>query len=99
MSKEEKEKYEEKAKKVAEEQQAKQQEAERAFNESLNRSQSPWDGGRASPGSSSRPITPGGKSPCPNQLPESLGQRMSIPMIRHCLYQAVHVDLCFHLRR
>ncbi|XP_060077501.1 protein polybromo-1-like isoform X5 [Ylistrum balloti] len=60
LSKEEKEKYEEKAKKVAEEQQAKQQEAERAFNESLNRSQSPWDGGRASPGSSSRPITPGG---------------------------------------
>ncbi|XP_033746616.1 protein polybromo-1-like isoform X8 [Pecten maximus] len=60
LSKEEKEKYEEKAKKVAEEQQAKQQEAERAFNESLNRSQSPWDGGRASPGSSGRPITPGG---------------------------------------
>ncbi|XP_069101019.1 protein polybromo-1-like isoform X15 [Argopecten irradians] len=60
LSKEEKEKYEEKAKRVAEEQQAKQQEAERAFNESLNRSQSPWDQGRASPGSSSRPMTPGG---------------------------------------
>ncbi|XP_021376481.1 protein polybromo-1-like isoform X21 [Mizuhopecten yessoensis] len=60
LTKEEKEKYEDKAKRVAEEQQAKQQEAERAFNESLNRSQSPWDGGRASPGSSSRPMTPGG---------------------------------------
>ncbi|XP_060077506.1 protein polybromo-1-like isoform X10 [Ylistrum balloti] len=69
LSKEEKEKYEEKAKKVAEEQQAKQQEAERAFNESLNRSQSPWDGGRASPGSSSRPITPGGPQMAPPPPP------------------------------
>lgn len=60
LTKEEKEKYEEKAKRIAEEQQAKQQEAERAFNESLNRSQSPWDYGSMSPGSSGRPVTPGG---------------------------------------
>ncbi|KAK3103095.1 hypothetical protein FSP39_016403 [Pinctada imbricata] len=61
LSKEDKEKYEEKARKIAEEQQAKQQEAERAFNESLqNRSQSPWDyGGKNSPAGSSRPMTPG----------------------------------------
>ncbi|XP_071082321.1 protein polybromo-1-like isoform X6 [Haliotis cracherodii] len=60
LEKEDKERFEEKAKKIAEEQAAKQQEAERAFNESLNRSQSPWnDFGRVSPGSSARPATPG----------------------------------------
>ncbi|KAL3851884.1 hypothetical protein ACJMK2_015582 [Sinanodonta woodiana] len=54
LTKEEKEKYEEKAKKIAEEQQAKQQEAEKAFNESLTRSQSPWSdyGQSMSPGPS-----------------------------------------------
>ncbi|XP_064605183.1 protein polybromo-1-like isoform X2 [Liolophura sinensis] len=64
LSKEDKERYEEKAKRLAEEQAAKQQEADRAFNESLNqnRSQSPWsDYGRSmSPGANSRPATPGG---------------------------------------
>ncbi|XP_046573937.1 protein polybromo-1-like isoform X7 [Haliotis rubra] len=60
LEKEDKERFEEKAKKIAEEQAAKQQEAERAFNESLNRSQSPWnDFGRVSPGASTRPATPG----------------------------------------
>lgn len=66
LSKEDKERYEEKAKRLAEEQAAKQQEADRAFNESLsqNRSQSPWsDYGRSmSPGANSRPATPGGYS-------------------------------------
>lgn len=60
LTKEEKEKYEERAKKIAEEQVAKQQEADKALNESLNRSQSPWSEGQTmSPGTSGRPVTPG----------------------------------------
>ncbi|CAE1320778.1 PBRM1 [Acanthosepion pharaonis] len=42
LSKEEKERFEEKAKKIAEEQAAKQEAAEKAFNDSLNNPQSPW---------------------------------------------------------
>lgn len=61
LNKEEKEKYEEKAKRISEEMAAKQLEADRVFNDSLNRSQSPWsDAGHGSPGASSgRPNTPG----------------------------------------
>ncbi|XP_025107181.1 protein polybromo-1-like isoform X2 [Pomacea canaliculata] len=62
LSKEDKEKYEERAKRIAEDMAAKQQEADRAFNDSLNRSQSPWsDVGHSSPSASSagRPNTPG----------------------------------------
>ncbi|KAL3851885.1 hypothetical protein ACJMK2_015582 [Sinanodonta woodiana] len=64
LTKEEKEKYEEKAKKIAEEQQAKQQEAEKAFNESLTRSQSPWSdyGQSMSPGPSGH-MTPNQQVP------------------------------------
>ena len=52
--------YEERAKKIADEMAAKQQEADRAMNDSMQRSQSPWsDAGHASPGSSARPGTPG----------------------------------------
>ncbi|XP_041350352.1 protein polybromo-1-like isoform X3 [Gigantopelta aegis] len=51
LSDEDKKIFEERAKKISEEMQAKQQEADRAFNESLNRSQSPWEAGRMSPGS------------------------------------------------
>ena len=42
LSKDEKERFEEKAKKIAEEQAAKQEAAEKAFNDSLNNPQSPW---------------------------------------------------------
>ncbi|KAL5013533.1 hypothetical protein ScPMuIL_007803 [Solemya velum] len=65
LTKEEKEKYEERAKKIAEEQIAKQQEADKALNESLNRSQSPWSeqGNSMSPGPSGRPVTPGTSMP------------------------------------
>ena len=60
LTKEEKEVYEERAKKIADEMAAKQQEADRAMNDSMQRSQSPWsDAGHASPGSSARPGTPG----------------------------------------
>ena len=59
LEKEEKEIYEEKAKRIAEEQQAKQEAAEKAFNESLNRSQSPWSEQVHSQGGTPRPATPG----------------------------------------
>ncbi|KAK7457993.1 hypothetical protein BaRGS_00039138 [Batillaria attramentaria] len=65
LTKEDKEIYEEKAKKIAEEMAAKQQEADRAFNDSLQRSQSPWsDAGHPSPGATpGRPNTPGAYPP------------------------------------
>ncbi|XP_050414822.1 protein polybromo-1 isoform X3 [Patella vulgata] len=60
LTREEKEVYEERAKVIAAEQVAKQKEADKAFNDSFNRSQSPWsDIGHMSPGSSGRPNTPG----------------------------------------
>ncbi|XP_048738876.1 LOW QUALITY PROTEIN: protein polybromo-1-like [Ostrea edulis] len=60
LSKEEKEKYEERAKRVAEEQLAKQQEATKALNDSLQ-GQGAWDntGGKGSPAQPNRPGTPG----------------------------------------
>lgn len=63
LSQDEKQMYESRAKKIAEEQAAKQQEAERAFNESLSQQQqqqSPWgDLGKMSPSvTSTRPGTP-----------------------------------------
>eukprot|EP00105_Crassostrea_gigas_P034204 XP_019918352.1 PREDICTED: protein polybromo-1-like isoform X16 [Crassostrea gigas] len=59
LNKEDKEKYEERAKRIAEEQLAKQQEATKAMNDSL---QGQWDssGGKGSPAPSNRPGTPGG---------------------------------------
>ena len=56
LSDEDKKIFEERAKKISEEMQAKQQEADKAFNESLTRSQSPWEGtaGRMSPGLTSQ---------------------------------------------
>lgn len=65
-----KQKYEEKAKKIAEEQAAKQEAAEKAFNESLAMfppSQSPANENRMSPAAAGRPNTPGG-----NQFPGKL---------------------------
>lgn len=63
LNKEDKEKYEERAKRIAEEQLAKQQEATKAMNESL---QGQWDssGGKGSPAPPNRPGTPGGKYRC-----------------------------------
>lgn len=60
LNKEDKEKYEERAKRIAEEQLAKQQEATKAMNDSL---QGQWDssGGKGSPAPPNRPGTPGGK--------------------------------------
>jgi hypothetical protein len=55
LNKEDKEVFEERARKLAAEMEAKQQEADKALNESIQRSQSPWEGGQASP----RPATPG----------------------------------------
>ena len=63
LPKETKDRFEAKAKKMCEEQAAKQAEAERAFNESLSvfpPAASPGPDRSMSPGSSSRPITPGG---------------------------------------
>ncbi|XP_062616162.1 protein polybromo-1-like [Saccostrea cucullata] len=62
LDKSEKEKYEERAKRIAEEQLAKQQEATKALNDSLQgQGQSVWDitGGKGSPAPSNRPGTPG----------------------------------------
>ncbi|ESO95914.1 hypothetical protein LOTGIDRAFT_176647 [Lottia gigantea] len=59
LPREDKEKYEERAKVLAAQQAVKQQEADKAFNDTLNRSQSPWsESGHISPGSSGRPNTP-----------------------------------------
>ncbi|XP_064633737.1 protein polybromo-1-like isoform X4 [Lineus longissimus] len=74
LPKAEKEKFEDRAKRIAEEQQAKQQEAERAFNESLQMypPQSPGSSGyeqSMSPSASSRPLTPGSQYPSmPQQM-------------------------------
>lgn len=56
MDKEEKEKYEEKARRIAEEQQAKQADAERAFNMTLQQQQPQQP--HAAPAESPRPSTP-----------------------------------------
>jgi hypothetical protein len=80
LPKAEKEKFEERAKKIAEEQQAKQQEAERAFNESLQMypPQSPGSSGyeqSMSPAASNRPLTPGSQYP---SMPQQMQGQLSL---------------------
>nr|XP_022295788.1 protein polybromo-1-like isoform X7 [Crassostrea virginica] len=59
LNKEDKEKYEEKAKRIAEEQLAKQQEATKAMNDSLQGQWGDGTGGKGSPTPQNRPGTPG----------------------------------------
>lgn len=64
LSKDEKERFEEKAKKIAEEQAAKQEAAEKAFNESLNNPQSPWsDYSRSMSPAAGQPVANGQPTP------------------------------------
>ncbi|XP_076447907.1 protein polybromo-1-like isoform X4 [Babylonia areolata] len=75
LTKEEKEVFEERARKIADEMAAKQQEADKALNDSLQ--QSPWSeaGGQPSPGATPthRPSTPGFASPFPAGYPPTPG--------------------------
>ncbi|XP_070193759.1 protein polybromo-1-like isoform X2 [Littorina saxatilis] len=76
LTKEDKEVFEERAKKIADDMNAKQQEADKALNESMQRSQSPWsEAGQASPGASGRPgaYPQGFGSPYPSGFPITPG--------------------------